>query len=215
MNFDVIIYGAGGMAREVYEWSFCNGDKSSIGNIVGYFSDDGSNSNFEKVTGLSFLQLDRVANQYSNLRVLLCIGDPSSRNLVAQKISNLGLKMLTFVHPTAVVAKSAQIGEGTVIYPFVVVSSNASIGAGCVINSYSGVGHDVEIGKFSVVSAQVDLTGYVKLGDEVFIGSGARVLPKKKIGSLSKISAGITVIRSLDANSLVLPKPTKSEKLCS
>lgn len=212
MRHDVIIYGAGGMAREVYEWSFCNGAASSIGNVVGYVSDLGVTPNFETHTGLSFIDLRAALAHYPNLRVLLCIGEPVGRRLVAQKIINLGVKLHTFVHPSALVANSAQIGAGTVIYPFVVVSSNARIGEGCVVNSYTGVGHDVEIGDYCIVSAQVDLTGYVKLGEGVFIGSGARVVPKKKIGAYSKVSAGVTVIRSLKAHSVVLPKPTKTEE---
>jgi sugar O-acyltransferase (sialic acid O-acetyltransferase NeuD family) len=212
MGHDVIIYGAGGMAQEIYEWSFCNGDTSSIGNVVGYVSDLGVTPNFEAHTGLCFIDLRVAMVQYPNLRVLLCIGEPVARKLVAHKVINLGAKLHTFVHPSAFVAKSAQIGAGTVVYPFVVVSSNASIGEGCVINSYTGVGHDVEMGDYCVVSAQVDLTGHVKLGQGVFIGSGARVVPRKKIGDYSKVSAGVTVIRSLKAHSVVLPNPTKAEE---
>jgi sugar O-acyltransferase (sialic acid O-acetyltransferase NeuD family) len=212
MSHDVIIYGAGGMAREVYEWSLCIGDTSSIGNVVGYSSDLGVTPEFEALTGLSFIDIQAALARYPDLRVLMCIGEPAARKRLAQKIINIGAKLHNFIHPSALVAKSAQIGAGTLIYPFVVVSSNARIGENCVINSYTGVGHDVEMDDHCVVSAQVDLTGFVKLGEGVFIGSGARILPKKKIGAYSKISAGATVIRSLGAHSVVLPKPTKTVK---
>ena len=211
MDHDVIIYGVGGMAREVYELSFCGGDTSCIGNMVGYFSDLGVAPDFEAQTGLSFIDLPVAMARYPSLHVLLCIGDPVARKSVAQKINDLGAKLHTFVHPSAVVARSAQIGAGTVVYPFAMVSCNVKISEGCVINCYTALGHDVEIGSFCTISAQVDLTGHVKLGEGVFIGSGARVVPKKKIGAYSKISAGITVIRSLKAHSVVLPKPTRTE----
>jgi UDP-3-O-[3-hydroxymyristoyl] glucosamine N-acyltransferase len=68
------------------------------------------------------------------------------------------------------------------------------------------------MGDYCTVSAQVDLTGFVKLGDGVFIGSGARVVPKKKIGDHSKVSAGVTVIHSLAAHSFVLPIPNTTGK---
>jgi sugar O-acyltransferase (sialic acid O-acetyltransferase NeuD family) len=212
MQTEVIIYGAGGMSQEVYELSFSNGEMSSIGNVVGYFSDLGINPSFEKQTGLSFIDLQAAVSRYSNLRVLLCIGNPTDRKQLAKKIIGLGAKLHTFVHPSALVAKSAQIGTGSVIYPFVVVSSNAQVGECCIINSYTGIGHDVEMGDYCTVSAQVDLTGFVKLGDGVFIGSGARVVPKKKIGDHSKVSAGVTVIHSLAAHSFVLPIPNTTGK---
>jgi sugar O-acyltransferase (sialic acid O-acetyltransferase NeuD family) len=209
MNHNIIIFGSGGMAQEVFELSFFNGEVSRIGNVVGYCSDQGVNVSFESSTGLSFIDLQTASSRFPNLMVLLCIGDPAGRRLVAEKIRIFGIKLLTFVHPSAVVAKSAQIGVGSVIYPFAVVSSNVRIGECCIVNSFSGVGHDVEMGDFCTLSAQVDLTGFVNLGEGVFIGSGARVLPKKKIGAYSKIGAGITVIRSLGAHSIVLPKPTE------
>jgi sugar O-acyltransferase (sialic acid O-acetyltransferase NeuD family) len=209
MIHNVIIFGSGGMAQEVFEWSFFNGKLSSIGNVVGYCNDQGVNVSFESRTGLSFIDLETASSRFPNLMVLLCIGDPVGRKLVAEKIKFFGIELLTFVHPSAVVAKSAQIGVGSIIYPFVVVSSNVRIGKCCIVNSFSGVGHDVETGDYCTLSAQVDLTGFVNLGEGVFIGSGARVLPKKKIGDYSKIGAGITVIRSLGVNSIVLPKPTE------
>jgi sugar O-acyltransferase (sialic acid O-acetyltransferase NeuD family) len=210
MSHNVIIYGAGGMAREVYEWSFCNGKTSTIGNVVGYTSDSGSNPDFELDTSLPYLDLHTATARYPNLHVLICIGDPAGRKTVAQELRSLNLKLHTYVHPSVLVAHSAKIGEGTVIYPFVVVSSKARIGECCVINSYTGVGHDVEMGDYCTLSAQVDLTGFVKLGEGVFMGSGTRVVPKKKIGAYSKISAGLTVIRSLRDHSVVMPKPTEA-----
>lgn len=212
MSSDVILFGAGSMVQEVYELSFCNGDISSIGNVIGYASDLGKDPDFEARTGLSYIDLLAYAEHNHNCRVLLCIGDPVVRKLIAVKLIESGVRLQTFVHPAAIIAKSAKIGAGVIIYPFVVVSSRAQVGDGCIINSYTGVGHDVEVGDYCTLSAQVDLTGSVKLGECVFMGSGSRVVPKKKIGAYSKISAGITVIRTLSANSLVFPHPTKLSK---
>jgi len=212
MSHDVIIYGAGGMAREVYEWSFNNGPISGIGNVRGYFSDSGPEPHFEAATGLAFVDLKDAIATFPDLRVLLCVGEPAARQEIAQRIAQQGGKLHTYIHPTAVVAKSAQIGPGCVIYPFVVVSSNTKLGQCVAINSYTGVGHDVEVGDYCVISAQVDLTGHVKLGPGVFIGSGARIVPKKKIGAHSKIGAGVTVIKSLAANSIIYPEANKVEQ---
>ena len=43
------------------------------------------------------------------LMVLLCIGDPAGRMIVEEKIRILGIELLTFVRPSAVIANSAQI----------------------------------------------------------------------------------------------------------
>jgi sugar O-acyltransferase (sialic acid O-acetyltransferase NeuD family) len=212
MSESVIIYGAGGMAHEVYEWSFCNGDSSSIGRVVAYTTDSGLDRDFESSTRLPFIELGKALETYPDLHALVCIGDPTGRKVVTERLLSQGIKLKTFIHPTVLLAKSARVGAGSVIYPFAVISSNARLGQSCIVNSYSGVGHDVEIGDYCTISAQVDLTGFVKLGEGVFVGSGARVVPKKKIGAYSKISAGTTVIRSLSDHSIVLPKATGVSK---
>lgn len=212
MTHNIIIYGGSGMATEVYELSLKNGGESSIGNVVGYYTDNGPSRDFEKTTDLSFLDIKKANNEHHNLNVLICAGEPRARQKMAEFVIKLGMSLYTYIHSTAIIANSAIIGSGCVIYPFVVVSSNTRIGEAVTINSYTGIGHDVAVGNYSVISAQVDLTGHVKVGSGVFIGSGARILPGKKIGDNSKIGAGITVIRSVGNNSVIYPTANRVVK---
>ena len=75
-----------------------------------------------------------------------------------------------YVHPTAVVDKTAVIGEGTKIWHFVHVRENAKIG------KYSVLGHSVYVGKGVEIGNRVKLqnraTVYqgVKIEDNVFVG---------------------------------------------
>ena len=75
-----------------------------------------------------------------------------------------------YVHPTAVVDKTAVIGEGTKIWHFVHVRENAKIG------KYSVLGHSVYVGKGVKIGNRVKLqnraTVYqgVKIEDNVFVG---------------------------------------------
>jgi len=75
-----------------------------------------------------------------------------------------------YVHPTAVVDKTAVIGEGTKIWHFVHVRENAKIG------KYSVLGHSVYVGKGVKIGNRVKLqnraTVYqgVKIEDDAFVG---------------------------------------------
>jgi UDP-N-acetylglucosamine acyltransferase len=50
------------------------------------------------------------------------------------------------IHPTAVISKTAEIGQDTTIGPFVVIEGNAKIGQGCKIGPMVHISSNVEIG---------------------------------------------------------------------
>lgn len=196
----VIIYGAGSLAREIFEYQSSN--KTSDTQIIGYTTDFGVNDDFENFTKLKYFDFN---NDLNSVFFLVCISDPSGKKKIFRKINERGLKAYTYIHPTALISKSSHISEGCIIYPFAVVSTNAYLGVGVVINSYSGIGHDVHVGSFTTISAQIDLGGGVSIGNECFLGSGSRVTPNKKIGNNCRIGAGITIIRSMASGTTALP----------
>jgi len=81
------------------------------------------------------------------------------------------------IHPTAVVAPDAQIGEGVSIGPYAVVGPRSRIGAGTVLLPQVTVGADVEIG------AQCLFHSGVRIGDRVRIGNGVIIHANAVIGA--------------------------------
>lgn len=81
------------------------------------------------------------------------------------------------VHPTAVVAPDAQLGEGVSLGPYVVVGPRSRIGAGTVLLSQVTVGAAVEIG------GQCLFHPGVRIGDRVRIGNGVIVHANTVIGA--------------------------------
>lgn len=201
---NVVIYGAGAIARELYDYTKNDDSFFDLGSIVGYFSDNGVEPQFEQRTGLCFIDIFNTP-YHSKLDVLLCVGMPKARQQIYQSLRERGYKILRWIHRTSVISASAEVGDGVILYPYTVVSSNAVLNPGVIVNSYSGIGHDVVVGEFATVSAHVDIMGGASLGQRVFMGSGSRVLPGKSIGSDSSVGSGIVVIRSLASNKILLP----------
>jgi UDP-3-O-[3-hydroxymyristoyl] glucosamine N-acyltransferase len=83
------------------------------------------------------------------------------------------------------------------------------VGTLVAINTLSSVGHDVRIGDYTTLSAHVDLTGHVQTGQACFFGSGARVLPKVRIGDGARIGAGATVVRNVPAGAVMYVPPAR------
>lgn len=76
------------------------------------------------------------------------------------------------VHPTAVVADSAQLGENVCIGPNVVIGDHTLLGNGCEIGAGSVIGAHSVLGEDCVLNANVTLYHNVVLGDRVRIHSG-------------------------------------------
>lgn len=73
------------------------------------------------------------------------------------------------IHPTAVVAADASIGEGVCLGPYVVVGARSRIGAGTVVLPQVTIGADVEIGAGCLFHAGVRIGDRVRIGNRVMI----------------------------------------------
>jgi len=97
------------------------------------------------------------------------------------------------------------------------ISSESEIGPGLVIHNFGGVIIKGTIGKNCVVvqGAQIisradgHARGWPTLGDNVYVGSGAKILGNVKIGSNSRIGANAVVMKDVPENSLVMPPECK------
>lgn len=79
------------------------------------------------------------------------------------------------IHPSAVVAESAQLGEGVAVGPNAVVGERVSIGAGSRIGAGTVLGDDVIVGRDCLLHANVSVYYCVTMGDEVTLHSGVVV----------------------------------------
>jgi sugar O-acyltransferase (sialic acid O-acetyltransferase NeuD family) len=204
----LVIVGGGGFGRELICWAADCAEAGRSPPLAGII-DDGA----DPLVGYDY-STPRMAG-IEDYRpadgdlLVIAIGDPSTKRQVAEKLRARGARFATLIHPSAIVARSARLGEGVVICPQAMVSADASVGQLVIVNALSSVGHDVRIGDYSTLSAHVDLTGFVSLETGVMVGSGAKVLPKVKVGEGATIGAGATVYRNVPAGATVYTAPAK------
>lgn len=106
-------------------------------------------------------------------RVVLCKQPYLMYALLAQWFDQHRLASLpSGIHPTAVIAESARIGEGVSVGPFTVIEAGARIGAGTRIGSGCSIGPDASIGRDGIVYARVTLYHDTAVGDRVILHSG-------------------------------------------
>ena len=147
--------------------------------------------------------------------LLLGIGIPGVRRRLAETLAALGGRFLTLVHPTAVVAPSAVIGEGAIVCPHGIVSAEAVLGRCVLLNYHASVAHDAAVGDYGVLAPYATLAGFARVGADVFLGLHASVGPGRQVGDRSKVSANSCALADVPADTLVYGVPGRHGPLLS
>lgn len=146
-------------------------------------------------------------------RVLICIGDAAARHRVLRQIDAAGAALATLIHPTAYVARTAAVGEGSIVAPFAFVGPFARLGRNCLVNVQCVIGHDVELGDSTVLSPGSDINGHGRTGIAAFLGAGAIVHPRVSLGAYSKLSAGSVLSQNTGAGFLMHGNPARGRQM--
>lgn len=80
------------------------------------------------------------------------------------------LESSSFIHPTASVAATSRIGEGTKVWINVQIRENVSIGENCILSKDVYIDHGVSIGHRCKIQNSVSVYHGVSIGDDVFVG---------------------------------------------
>ena len=210
---DLVIIGAGGFGREVLQYARDTQSSAWPYRVLGFLDDDPA--------ALEGLSVDvEILGPVDSPEILggacvVSLGEPSLRRRCAEAVREAGGRLVSVIHPSVYVARSASVGHGCVIAPGALVGIDSVIGDNSVINVMASVGHDAVVGEHSVLSSYTALTGAAALGEGVFTGTHVTVNPGVEVGAWSKVSSGAVVVRSADAGSLLVGNPAKGRVIFS
>lgn len=185
---DIVIIGFGGHAKSVADSIERTGEYK----IVGYtdVQEDTSCDRYEYL-GTDDMLEDIYARGVKCAAVCVgYMGKGDVRDRLYDMLKRIGFELPVITDPSAVVSETAEIGEGTFIGKGAIVNAEAKVGKMCIINSKALVEHEDIIGDYSHVAVGANLCGQVKLGDHVFVGSGAVVVQSVTVDSGTRIKAG-------------------------
>lgn len=114
------------------------------------------------------------------------------------------------VDPTAVVARTATLGEGCVVNAAAVVGAASRVGRFVHLNRGASVGHDAELHDFTTLGPSCVLAGHVTVRSGAFVGAGAVIAPKVTIGANSVVGTGSVVLRDVPDGVFVLGNPARA-----
>ncbi len=141
--------------------------------------------------------------------IIIAIGDCEGRLRCASIADDHGFQFPTLIHPSAVVASSANIGPGTVVAAGAILCPGVELGKHVIVNTGSTVDHQSVVADGAHISAGACVGGRVRIGRGAFVGMGATVVTDVTIGEGAQIGAGSLVLRPVPPRSLAYGVPAR------
>lgn len=207
MGKKIILVGGGAFARELLSWILDASDVTPLPPVAGFLDDMQDAFTGFPGSDIRWYGAPSAYQPEEGDLFAIAIGDTSAKASICATLTAKGAKFLSLIHPSAVLSRSARLGDGVIVGPNAYIATHAVLGDYVCVNSLTGIGHDAVVGASATISSQVDVTGGVTIGEQVFIGSGARLLPRISVGERTRIGAGSIVVRSVKPDTTMFAKP--------
>lgn len=192
----VIIFGLGDMAEVAHYFL----TEESNFDVVA-FTVDKEYVNRDTFKNLPVVPFEDVINYYppTEYKMYVAIGYNKLNKIREEKYlkaKEMGYNFVTYIHPSATVAKNAKIGENcfilenNTIQPFVKIEDN------CILWSGSVIAHHSVIKRNCFIAPNVTICGYCIIEENTFIGANATIRDHVKIGRGNIIGAGCVILEN-------------------
>jgi UDP-N-acetylbacillosamine N-acetyltransferase len=202
----LLIWGASGHAEVVADAVRC----STGYRLVGFLDDvTPGKSEFCGVRVFDNRDVLRHANQFGFSHVVVGFGACAPRASAADVVKDHGLELATIIHPRAVIAQSAIIGMGSVVMAGAVINPSVVVGQNVIVNTAASIDHHCRIGDGAHIAPGAHLAGNVEVGGRAWVGLGAAVLERRRIGEDAVVGAGSVVTSDVPAGVVAYGNPAR------
>lgn len=196
---DIIIFGTGAVAAEITsQLEDSDWGREAGFRIKGYVASDDAGMTHWK----EYKYRSPYLGNFFNYQIkkedyfVLALGNYKVKRQVVEEIRKKGGKFVTLIHPTAIVARTAVIGEGNILDPFTIIGPNVKLGDFNLLTSQSIISHDSIVGDYNFFATSL-LCGYNRIGDDNYFGIRATTLPEIAVGNRNIIQAGMIVDKNV------------------
>jgi sugar O-acyltransferase (sialic acid O-acetyltransferase NeuD family) len=189
---------------------------SEIYSIVGYLDDTqkpGTVCRGYRILG-GVADARRIVSDLGIQNAVVAIGDNWWRRKICLDLARScpDLSFPVVRHPSAIIARTAEIGRGSVVLAGSVVGPNSRVGDFCIINTGSSLDHECTMKKFASIAPGVVMGGLVKIGECSVIGVGASISDRISIGDHSIVGTGSAVVRDVPDLVVAYGNPAKTRR---
>lgn len=209
----IIIIGGRGtaivIADQIYDANKRFGYKAEV---LGLALDDLSGGN--EISGYPILcgirELYEKYKSYSDVKFIYSLYRPDVMKERTQLLYDLQIpieRFVNFIHPSVMLARSAEMGFGNVLLANVVMNCNAKIGNFNTVNSGTLLGHDIKIGDNNYFAGQVCVGSGLEIGHQNFIGLNSSIRNGLSIGNNNIVGMASNITKDVSDNNVLYGNP--------
>ena len=191
----MVIIGAGGQARIVYEILSFDRNVEVVA-----FVDNVVHGSDERIMGIPVMGDHSVLPKLITNGVggaIIAVGDNKIRAERFEELGGMGLELVNAIHPTSYIAPSAKLGSGVTVAIGAIISTGTRIGNNVIVNTGATIDHENEIEDHVHVAPGCCLAGRVTIKKGTFIGIGSVVKEYLTIGENVTVGAGSVVLEDI------------------
>lgn len=158
------------------------------------------------------LPVDWIESGDRSRPVTIGTGISPDRERVWNLLEAAGYEIASFVHPSAVIAESAEVGPGATIEPGVVIDPHARVDRGVRLAPQSFVGHHVRLGPFVTLGPRAAVAGVAEVGARTSVSLGATVRDRISVGADVTVGMGAAVVGDVADGETVLGVPARPKR---
>ncbi len=207
MTAPILIYGAGGFAREVLQVIVDINSIKPTWRPVGFYVDPHIDAS-ERIRDLPVIKDPDWINTHQEVSLVLAVGSSAGRHQIASRLlQSRPRAFATLVHPRSWIGARVTIGPGTIVCAGALITTDITIGSHVHINIGCTIGHDALIEDYVTLNPSVNISGNVTLREGCDVGTGSIAIPHVQVGGWSVVGAGTVLIKSMEANSTIVGSP--------
>jgi len=137
------------------------------------------------------------------------VGKTAARTCLFEMGKERGFGFASVVHPSAILAGDAVLGQGAQIMAGAILQPRCVLGDNVLVNTRAAIDHDCQIGNGVHIAPGATLSGDVQVGDGAHIGAGATIIQGVQIGRDCIVGAGAVVLRDVPPGARVAGVPAR------
>lgn len=173
--------------------------------------DDDSAKKGKQILGVEVAGSFDILNQAdkSNSEIVNLVARTTTKRYSAlKKIREYGIPLTSLIDPNVDTWGVEYKGDVT-IYQNVTFSAGAFVDEGSVVFTGAVVGHGCKVGKYCVIAPGAVLNARVELGDGVYMGTNASILPDLKVGAWATIGINSAIVQNIPDGATAMGVPAE------
>lgn len=206
---DIVIFGSGGLAREVAFLIDQINAASPRWNILGYVETERERVGQQVGKYRVYCTEEELLDK--KLAAAIGIGTPAVINKIASRFAeHSNIDFPNLIHPSVIRDEPrVALGRGNILCAGNIFTTDIEVGSFNFFNLNCTYGHDARIADCCVFNPGINMSGGVEMGSRCLIGTGATILQYLKIGDEVTVGAGSVVTKDVPAGTTVVGVPAK------